>query len=206
MVNEKEVLHISIAIILMAIIISYLSELTSFIYALAYSIIIILLSISIKTIYAYNRDIRITHSIWKFKRYWFYKNAYFKKHIPIGLILPLLLSILSTGSIKCLLFLQYDGEAMPSKVTKRKGDKRFPNIMEWDLALISFYGLLAGLILSFISFKLNLHDLAFYSWLYSSLNMLPIGNLDGIKTFFGSKPLYILSLILIVIFALILFI
>lgn len=175
---------------------------------LLYSLVIISISVFAKKITADILDIKIEHKLWQFQRYWFYKKSHFKNPLPVGLIIPILFSFLSSGFVKCFWFLQFESEALPSKVAKRYGRygfRRYSEIMEWDLAIISFYSLIGLLALSLTAKFLGIFELAKYSLYFTIWNMAPLSNLEGSKIFFGSRPLYIFSLVLIFIAGLIVF-
>ena len=169
--------------------------------ALVSPLIIISISILAKKITANKLEINIENKIWNFKRYGLNKDSEFKKPIPLGLILPLLLSFLSAGIIKFFAFLQFESRALPSKVTKKYGKSRFSTVLDWDDALIAFYGIIPLLCLALISKFIStsyspfqeLSRLAFY---YTLPSLIPFGQLDGMKLFMGSRNLYILALIL----------
>lgn len=193
-----------------------LIEIKKILLALFYSAIIISVWICAKKVSAYNRDIEIKHSIWKFQRYSIEKSGHLKKPFPIGVILPLILSVISLGFIKCFSLLQFDAKALVSKVAKRYGRYRFSEILETDLAMISFWGVVAVLALSLIADFSQLAELSKYSLYFVIWNLIPISQLDGIKIWFGSKPLdsqsiflfsplYIISLIITAITTMIIF-
>ena len=123
----------------------------------------------------------------------------------MGVILPILLFILSKGIIKSFTFLQYDAKAKTSKAVKKRIAKTWSEIMEWDLALISFWGTISILVLFLIADLLGFKVLAKYSLYYSLWNLLPISQLDGCKLFFSSFALFIFALILELIAILIFF-
>ena len=181
-----------------------------FIINLTISFVIIIVSILAKKLAARAIDAKSEIKIWQFKRYWITTRSEFKKPVPMGVILPILLSFISLGFIKFLAFFQTELEAMPSRVAKKYGLRRYSDIMEWDGSLVVFYSTLALLILavicSFITSKsFSFFELAKYSLYYSIYNIIPFSSLDGVKLFMGSKPLYVFTLILIAITALIIF-
>lgn len=216
MLSKRESAHIIISIITMGFVISfsYLKNILSAevsvncLKILSYSAIIILTAVFARKLSSAKRDIEIEHKIWEFQRWWIHRKAYFKKPIPMGLIFPILLSIISTGFIKCLTFLQFDSEALPSKIAKKYGPKRlrFAEINEWDLGVIAFWGLAATLALSLIAHYLGFAELAKYSLYYSMWNLIPFSQLDGMKILLGSAaprkesgifaPLYIFAWII----------
>ncbi len=212
MITKKEGIASSIAIILMALIIGFTNKefmLEKFAWGLLISLLIIFTAILSKKVTAKKLDTSIEIKPWTFQRYGFTRSSHFKNPVSIGLILPLILAFLSNGQIKFLAFLEFQTKALPSKVTKRYGLKRYANVLEWDDALIGFYSmagvLLLGIIASFFS-PVFFKDLAKYSLIYALSNLIPISSLEGTRIFFGSRPLYIFSWTILVLAGLIIFI
>ena len=199
MLKKKELLILIISAILMALILSFYEmqlQIDKFLSFLLISIIIIFSYCISKKITAKVIDLEIEYKFWELKRYWFSAYAYLKKPIPMGLIFPLLLSILSNGYIKFLAFMQYESKALPGRFAKKSG------IREWDDALLVFYSVLPLLILSLVANYIGgdfFYNLAKYSLFFIISNMIPISKLDGTRIFFGSKPLFIFSWTLILI-------
>jgi hypothetical protein len=211
--EKSEWVSLIIAIVLMSLLISFNNNTFSeskIASALLISIIVISLAVYTKKITAHKIDTKITIKNWEFQRYWIGTRSHLKKPFPIGIFLPLLLGFVSGGLVKFLAFLQFKLEALPAKAVKKYGQRRFSDAMEWDDALVVFYSLCPLLVLSIISAFLSssslfFMDLAKYSLYYSIYNLIPFGLLDGNKLFFGSRPLYVFSLILTVCTALIVF-
>ena len=211
--EKKEASIILIVIILMSLIILLHENSLNFLWILFISTTIILLSIFCKKLTAKIIDIKIEHKIWLFQRWWIGKSSHLKRPIPAGVIIPALLSLISSGFITCFSFLQFESKALPGKAVKKYGAKRFAEIMEWDLCMIVFYGMLGLFLLSMVAkifssffFESNLLLLSKYSFYYALWNLVPVSSLDGAKMFFGSSRLYIFTLILALIFGLIVFI
>jgi hypothetical protein len=207
MVEKKQVLAIVVSVILMSLMIAF-SKGVLFVekipVALLMSLIITFVFVWSKQITAYKIETKLDYHLWQFNRYWIGSKSYFQKPIPIGLILPILLSFLSLGFLKFFAFIQFEISALPSRVAKKYGQRRFSGIMEWDNALIAFYGMIGLLALSFISVILSnwyfygfFSDLARFSWIYAVSNLLPISKLEGTRMFFGSIPLFVFSWIVL---------
>jgi len=210
--EKKEAGIIIIAIIFMSLIILLHGESLNFLWIGLISTLTILVSVFCKKLTAKNIDIKIEHEIWFFQRWWIGKSSHLKNPVPAGVIFPAVLSLISYGFITCFSILQFESKALPAKVVKKYGTKRFSDIMEWDLCMIGFYGILGPLLLSLIAkiipFSIpgfNLMLLSKYSLYYAIWNLLPLSSLDGAKMFFGSSRLYIFTLILTTIVGLIVF-
>jgi hypothetical protein len=143
------------------------------------------------------RAIRIEHEVWSISQYGLPTAARFKKPVPLGVLFPLIVTFLSGGFIKPLLFFQFKVENIPSiRLLKAHGDRRALRkelIHEADFAFATsagFFALLGLSVLIFLLFVLTeltvLKVIALYPLYYSLWNMIPLGNLDGSKLFFGS--------------------
>ncbi len=214
MVTKKEVIHIIIAIVIFTLILSFNNNFFSYAKIPAYllmSLTIILVSVFAKKITASKLDIKIEHEVWKWSRYWITKKSYLPFSVPIGFFLPALIGFLTAGSVKFLTFLQFESEALPSKASKAYGRRRFSTVMEWDDAMIGFYGLISVLLLAVIA-KLFvspnpsiLYEFSKYALYFGAYNLIPFSKLDGMRIFMGSRPLYVFSLVLAALTALVIF-
>jgi len=210
--EKREIGALIIAFVLMAILLAFNGGSMSaviFFNAVMTALLIIFVSVFSKKLIAYRLDEKVEIKIWELQRYGLAAKQHWKSPVPLGLIIPIVFSLLSAGFIKFLTILQFDYKALPSKVVKRYGMKRFSGTMEWDGALIAFYSFLSVLALSFVSSiifgssdLILFKDLAKYSFYYSLYNLIPFGQLDGSRIFFGSRPLYIFSLVVAAIFGL----
>ncbi|MDP1729212.1 MAG: hypothetical protein Q8L27_03360 [archaeon] len=212
MISKKEVGVIAISIILFSLLLVFNNQKISY-NEIPKSLIlvstIILISIFAKKITALKLDMEIEHKVWNFQRYWVTTGSKLPFPLPMGILFPTLLAIISGGWIKFLTFMQFESKALPSKVAKKYGSKRFSNVSEWDDALIGFYGILAIMILATLAKYLMSFDffqfpeLSKYALYFAAYNMIPFSKLDGNKIFFGSRPLYVFTLVLLAITTLI---
>jgi len=198
MFKLKEALHIIIAAILFAFVISFLSGLDAFLISLLVAFIILAVNILAKKITAHYLETEIEHKIWHFQRYGFYDRSYFRKPIPAGILLPFIAVWLSYpyGFLKVLTFLQFDPKASSARVAKRHGLYRYSELTEFHIAAIAASGIFATLILAVISYFFGgyadwILTLTSFSVYYSLWNLIPISQLDGCKLFFGSLRLWI---------------
>jgi len=138
------------------------------------------------------------------QRFWFSREAEIKKievagkkvqRLYLGVFLAIFAMLVSAGKFFFTAFYTFDSS------TSRLGH-RWRNVTNFEEAIISFSGLIASLILLML-FKLSSIDkgITILTWLIL-FNLLPLSNLPGGKIFFGSRVLYILTIIL---FAFILF-
>ena len=132
----------------------------------------------------------------------------------MGIILPVFLTVVTFGYFKTMTFLQFDAEPLPSKVVRKHKLSKFTEIMEYDLGIIAFWGLLTSLVLALIANGLGFGVLAAFSLYYAIWSIIPLSQLDGFKILMGSDPIdtnlafifppmYIASVVLTLITALI---
>ena len=98
MFKLNEIIHIIIAIVLFAFVINFLKEFNAFLFALLIAFIIIIVNVLSKKLMAFYLDSEIEQKILHFQRWGWYQRSYFKKPIPIGIILPFVLVWLSYPS------------------------------------------------------------------------------------------------------------
>lgn len=200
--TKKEIIWMIIVIIMMSFILGFTTDSKSqsasirFTNPLIASTLIIFVSAIAKKIGASRNYIKIEQKIWEFQRWSYYKRSKFKKPIPLGLIFSFFLAFFTLGHIKPLVFMQFNGEDIPSKrVLKHRGlrrNRRREVLAEADLGYTAAWGfysiLMLALIGVIIKFFFNLDfgtDLTNFSIYYGLWNLVPFGQLDGTKLFFG---------------------
>ena len=177
--------------------------------------IIIPINIIVKKITSSYYAIKIEHRIWEIKRWGYYERSKFKKPVSTGLILPFFLAFFSLGYLKPFTFFQFDAENLPrERLLKARGQRRAERrevINEEDLAYTSASGFYALLLLTILGLLIKPFlpefgfNLAKYSIYYGLWNLIPFGQLDGTKLFFGTfvgwifiTILYLISLLFII--------
>jgi len=207
MPTKKEIVWVIIVILIMGFMISFSLSPNYSLKILLISAIIILTNIFTKKIAGKVFNIKIEHKILEFQRWSYYKRSHFKKSIPIGLILPFFISIISLGMIKPFWLLQFNSENLMKKRIKRaRGESMYrrTEINESDLGFTAAWGFWSLILLAIIGFYLKQPELTKYSIYYGIWNLIPLSNLDGIKLFFGSlinwillAIVYIISLVIV---------
>ncbi len=193
--TKKEIIWIIISIIILGFIIEFSLDYSLTLKGFIYATIIILTSVLIKNLAADYFFVDINHKIWEFQRYGFYKRSKFKKPIPIGLILPFFISFFSIGTLKIMTILQFDAKPSKKRILKKRGKIRKTEVNESDLAFISAWASGGLILLAIISSLINQPELSKYAIYYGFWNLIPFGQLDGSKLFFGSFINWILLLI-----------
>lgn len=190
MITTKEIISLILALIILAFSNAFINP-EKFINSLFIFAIILIVYITAKKLTAYYYEAEEETKIWSFKRYGLYERAHFKTSIPIGIILPFLLSILTFGYVKW--FAVTESEIKPTKIraVKRHDYYSYSEMTEWHIGLVSAAGIFACLILALIAYILNFSDLARASIYFACFNLLPIGKLDGTRIFFAHIVLWI---------------
>jgi len=187
MFTQKELTWIIVAIIIFEFIIIFPSYKNLTIPALIAPILIVFTSVITKKVASSRYNLTIEHKSWEFQNYGWSKESRFKKPFPIGLVFPILITILFNGIIKPLIFLQFDSkDIFEKRILKKRGLKRKTEINDSDIAFTACWGFYALIILAVIGSLFKLPELTAFSIFYGAWNLIPFGNLDGSKVFFGS--------------------
>ena len=204
--NKKEIAWIILAIIILGFIIEFSEAYTLAAIGLIYAAIIIIVSVLVKNLAAEYFYVNIEHKIWELQQWSWTKRSKFKKPVPMGLILPFFITFVSIGAVKIMTILQFDGKPSKKRILKKRGAVRKSEVNESDFAFISAWASWALIFLAIIASIIKQPELAKYSIYYGFWNLVPIGQLDGSKLFFGSfinwillMVVYIISLLVILI-------
>jgi len=186
-----EIVHVLLAAVVSAFVVQFrnLSPET-FALAFLFFIVIFIFSIGAKKIMANFLQSDIETKIWHFQRWGWYERSYLKTPLPIGLLLPFFLIILTLGRVPWLATTQTEVIASKARVAKMRGIYRYSEMTDGDIAWITAAGTFACFFLAIIAYLVNLPDLSRYAVLFAAFNMIPLGNLDGTKIFFGSIILW----------------
>lgn len=158
--------------------------------ALISATIIILVNIYSKILTAHEYNASVEHELWLFSRFGFKPHQKTKKPIPLGIILSLLISLLSAGWLMFSTLLTFETSAHKGSKRKLSGYV-FTEMTDWHTALIGSIGIIAVLILSFISYFFPpIHLIAKAAAFYAFFNMIPFSKLDGAQIFYGSQVLW----------------
>ena len=205
--SEREIIHVSIAAIILALVISmshfFASDFAYFGTAILFAIIILIVNIAGKKAAANALDADVEHTTWTWYQFGFKPSAHFKKPLAIGYILPLILSVVSLGNIKFMSLLTYETSALKKRVAKRFGMYSFAEITDFHNSLVGAGGIIATLILAFIGYWIpfsGFEDLSRMAIFYAFWNMLPISKLDGAQIFFGSRVVWTLLALITLVF------
>tara|TARA_Y100000034_G_scaffold118928_1_gene160175 strand:+ start:1367 stop:2110 length:744 start_codon:yes stop_codon:yes gene_type:complete len=202
--RKQEIKPLIISILVLTFVFSYNDKSASFnlfFWILNFIKFLIIISISIlfkefiKKCYAKIYGASSEHKIWNIQRIGLRAKHRLKYKIPIGIILPLLITIFSLGH----LYFPITSESSISfSKTKRTG-RKFINLPEWEEAKISLMGPFSSLFLVFL-FKIlsiitpfSFSSIIFVNSLLAVFYMLPFPQIEGGKVFFGSKTYFVLA-------------
>jgi membrane-associated protease RseP (regulator of RpoE activity) len=189
MITAREIGSLLLALIVLAFSNSFIDT-SIFFKSLIFFAVILAFNVTAKKLTAYYLESEEETKIWAFQRYGFYERSYFRKPIPIGIILPFLLSVLSFGMIKWFAVTESEVKPTEARAARRHQLYSFKEMTDFHVGLISASGIFSCFILAIISYLLNLPELTKLSIYFASFNLLPIGKLDGTRIFFGHRVLY----------------
>ncbi len=191
MLNAKEAIIIIVSTLILSFSISLL-EINNFFVISLMIFLIIMVNIFVKKITSLYFDSEVEIKLWEMERYGLKPRQYFKKPIPIGLILPIVSKILlfSLKNFVWMASLVFDVKPKVYRAAKRHGLYLFSEMTEDHIGYIAAAGILANLFFSVIGYLLGFQTFARLSIYYSFFNMIPISNLDGNKIFFGNLVLW----------------
>lgn len=191
MFNEKVSILVSAA--LLAVLFSY-SQLSGFPKYFGIFSLIILANLLVKKVSAYYLEVRTKMSVWDWQQYWFAERHKFPRPIPIGIVLPIIISLYSYGLVRWLGVLETNFEAKITKAARKRKAWSYPGLRELDVALICFAGFVINIILAFIfiGFSPEVSKLALA---YTLFNLIPLGKLDGMRLAMSNRALYLITIL-----------
>ena len=208
--SKQEIKSMIIAVLLTTIIVLFPSlNIIRALIALVTVLIIFPLTFFIKKKAGIDHSIQIEHSFWKLSRFGFKIKAHTQKPMPMGIILPLIITVISWGYLNPLTFFQLDAENMTARrLLKAKGYRRGLRkelINEADFAFTASYAMYAILAYAIVMYILTLFtnvslfvDSAFYALAFGAWNLIPVSQLDGAKIFFGSFITWVILVFLFI--------
>jgi len=199
MLRKKEIGTLVLVTIVLAVSISFLSSWKMFLDVLMAVFIILLLNIAAKKISAFYAEAEIEIRPWSMERYGFKRHYYFRKPVPIGIILPILAALISLGNFIWMASMVFDVKPKTYRSAKRHGLYSFSEMTESHIGTIAAVGVFVSLISAVIAYFLGFPTFAKLNVFFAFYSMLPFSDLDGNKIFFGNIVLwsFLASLVLI---------
>ena len=187
MITKQEGINILIISLIIGFSLSLIDNLQSFLLMFSIALLIILVNVFGKKLAAYYYDTKIEHKIWEIQRYGFTAGSHFQRPFPIGLILPILVSVLTLGQLTWLNGLYFESKPEIYAVAKRRKHQSYFEFDERLEAIIVIWGILANILFAIPMYLIGFTLLAKMSIFYTIFNIIPLGKLDGNKLFFGSS-------------------
>jgi len=195
MLNRREI----VVLLTSALVLGYLFKFPAFsvkswLFSSLLALLILGVNVSGKKFVAflYDSDARIDH--WNLSTYGFWESMSFKKPFPTWIFVPLILVFVTLGYVKWLAIITFEASA-----SSLRTKKSFSHMSDWDIALIAMGGILFTLVLAFFSRLFGFNDFATLNVLFALFSLVPFSTLDGIKIFFGSRFLWIFSVVFVVV-------
>ena len=170
-----------------------------------FAFIILLIAICSKKAIAFALESDVEHQLWTIERWGLHKQDQFKKPLPLGIILPIIVSLFSFGSTRLMTLLTYETTPKKTRAVRAFGHTKkytYVSMTDWHNALIGAAGTLSVLLVALIAYILpwNAEPLARLATFYAFSNLLPFSKLDGTQIFFGSRVLYVTLATITIIF------
>lgn len=193
--QQKEIIHAGIAVLVLSLVIAsydlFRGVFSTVGLSIIWGLIVIAVYVGGRKVAASALDAEAEHELWGLQRFGFKPHQYAQKPIPLGVIVPILASLITLGLFKFPTLLTYETSPLKRRAAKRFGFYSFTEITDWHTALVGASGIVSLLILSGITYFLPgaeaLWQIAAY---YAFFNMLPISKLDGAQIYFGSRILW----------------
>lgn len=205
--KESETISIIVAIVITGIAFGFSEiirlQLTQFAFIVGFAAVVIGVNILAKKAMAARLDADVEHEVWRAQRYGFQPEAHLSKSIPAGVIFPLFVTAITLGTVQLMTVLTYETRALKRRAAKRFGPYSFTEMTDFHNALVGAAGIIATLLIAFISYWLpgaGWSVLGHLATAYAFWNMIPFSKLDGAQIYFGSRVLWATLAVITLIF------
>lgn len=201
MLNKKEITAILLATLIIAFASTLIETWNFFLTALLSVFILIIANTAAKKIAGYYFESEIEVGLWEFRRWGYKKHHKFKKPFPAGAFFPIISKIIffPIHGFVWMASLVFDVKSKVYRAAKRHGIYSFFEVNELHIGIIAAAGIIINLILAFAGYLL---DFTFFGKLnvwYAFFNILPLSNLDGTKIYFGSRTIWTILFVIVLI-------
>ncbi len=190
MLNLKETSSILLIVFIITLMICLFKGIGTLPYTLLAVFFVFLVNILAKKITCFYLDSKIEIKIWEIKRYGFKPSSYFKKPFYVGILFPIIFSIVSLGNLIWMACLVFDIKPKIYRAAKRHGLYSYSEMTESHIGLIAAIGVIASLVFAVIGYLMGFSEFSRLSIYFAFFNIIPISNLDVNKIFFGSLILW----------------
>ncbi|MBW6442629.1 hypothetical protein K0A97_02500 [Patescibacteria group bacterium] len=191
MFKSQEVYSILAVIILVSLTIGLFRSINDLFYTFIAVFFVFSLNILAKKITSFYLDSEIEVRTWTLKRYGFSPQSYFKKALPLGIILPIVVAIISYGKLLWMSCLTFDVKPKTYRAAKRHGLYSYSEMGEDHIGLIATSGVLVNLFFAVIGYLIGFTEFSKLNIYLAFFSILPLSDLDGNKILFGNKVLWI---------------
>lgn len=199
MFAKKEIMQLIVVVLVLGFSLSFTSLQKTFLYALLMVLAVVIVNLVAKKISSFYLENEMEIRIWEMETFGFKPHHHANKPIPMGVILPILTSVVSFGTFAWLASLVFDVKPKVYKAAKRHGLYTFSGITEYEIGLIAAAGIAMNLVFAIATYLIGWDQVARLSIYYAVFNMIPLSDLDGNKIFFGSIIMwsFLASLVLV---------
>lgn len=192
MISKQEIIFIILASLVLGYSFALFKGITwsIFFYYILLFLITLIINTAVKKITAYKLGCNVNIKLIKLKRFGFQEHFKFKRAIPLWLILPILIALVSLGNLFYLGIMSYDIE-----VIKRRIIKKFEQVDDFDIAKISYFGILSHQLMALIFMSFGYNTFAYLNAWFALFSLIPLFDLDGMKIFFGSRILFVFAVV-----------
>lgn len=202
MFNRNELFSILIVTLIFAFAIGLFQSISKIPYIFLIFFLILFINVFAKKIASFYLDSEIDVKLWTVERYGFRPSQYLKKPFPLGLILPILTSLLFFGQLSGFIWLAaliFDVKPKVYRAAKRYGLYSYTEMTEDHIGIIAAAGVFANLFFAIIGYLLGFPEFSRFSIYFAFFSMIPLSDLDGNKIFFGNLALWSLLATLVLI-------
>jgi hypothetical protein len=207
MIKRKEWVPILSISFVLAIITSLVKTWTLFGIIFGLTFLTIFINIFGKRLMAYSFGAEIEVRQWEFSRLIYYnpfkKTMHgFRPHqrlnsvFAAGFFLPLIIKALTMGLVNWMACLVFEVKPTIYRTARKWQAYQYSEVTEDETAWIAFIGIIFNLLFAIIGILINSPLFVKLNLGYAFWNSLPLGNLDGMKMYFGRKSLWITSMII----------
>lgn len=196
---KKDSLIVILAALILGLALSYIEKNWKItLIAFLTILIIILVNVLAKKFIAYNLETNVNLSFWSTYWYGFTAKSHYNKPISMAW-LPLLFSLVTKGIFIWMPIVSFDVTAKPERIARSHGLYRYTAVTDWHIAIIAVVGIVANIIAGIAGYILGFETFAKWSVFYAVWSIIPAGDLDGTKIFFGSRKFWFLMVIILLI-------
>lgn len=190
MINAKEFSFIIAVSIVLAFTISLVTSITVFLYTLLSIFLVLMINVIAKKVAAFFLETEIEVKLWEMKRWGYKTRQHFRTPVPMGVIMPIIVTIISYGYLNWFATLVFDVKQKVYRAARRWGMYTFSEVTEYHIGIIAAWGVVANLLFALIGYLIGFPEFARLNIYVAFFNLIPFSDLDGNKIFFGSIVLW----------------